>query len=512
MATLTRSTSSPWGKNVRMPPVAPLRGSVKTDVCIVGAGIAGLSVAYELSKAGKKVAVLDDGRIGGGQTSVTTAHLSNAIDCRYFDVERVHGADASRLVASSHTEAINTIERNVRAEQIDCKFERLDGYLFQPPDDTSDIIDRELEAAHKTGVLNVSRVERAPLPDFNTGPCLKFENQAQFHPLKYLAGLARAIHAAGGEIYSPTHAESVEGGSPAHIHAKGGTVTADAVVVATNTPINDLVALHTKQAPYLTYVIGARVPVGVLPHALFWDTADPYHYVRLHQLPKNNGAAFDLVIVGGEDHKSGQADDGDERYLRLEQWARERIPQLGQVEYHWAGQVMESIDGLAYIGRNPRDHDNVFVATGDCGQGMTHGTIAGMLIRDLILGQENPWERIYDPRRITLRAAGPFAKEAINMAAQYTSWLTPGEIDSAESLKPGEGGILRQGLQKVAAYRDPDGKLHQCSAVCPHLGCIVAWNTVEQSWDCPCHGSRFTPEGKVTNGPANSPLTEWSEK
>jgi nitrite reductase/ring-hydroxylating ferredoxin subunit len=330
--------------------------------------------------------------------------------------------------------------------------------------------------------------------------------------MKYLAGMARAICAAGAVIYSPTHVESITGGKSAKIKAKGGTVTAEAVVVDTNTPINDMVAIHTKQAAYMTYVIGARVPVGAIPHALFWDTADPYHYVRLKKLQKTNGQAFDLVIVGGEDHKTGQANDGDERFMHLEHWARERIPSLGQVEHRWGGQVMESIDGLAYIGRNPRDEDNVFIVTGDCGQGMTHGTIAGILIHDLIVGRENAWQKIYDPARITLRAAGPFAKEAINMAAQYTSWLTPGEIDSPDALQPGEAGILRQGLQKVACYRDDEGKLHQRSAVCPHLGCIVAWNTVEQSWDCPCHGSRFTPEGNVTNGPANSPLAEWSDQ
>lgn len=512
MAVATRSSGAPWGKNVRMPPTEPLERDVKTDVCIVGAGIAGMSVAYELLKAGKKVVVLDDGRIGGGQTAVTTAHLSNAIDRRYFRVAQVHGGDAPYLVAQSHTEAIRAIERNSQIEGFDCEFERLDGYLFQPADDSAATIEKEFEATRNIDILDVTKVDRVPLAGVDAGPCLKFAGQGQIHPLKYLAGLARAIKAAGGEIYSPTHAQQIDGGAPARIHTEKGDVTCEAVVVATNTPVNDLVAIHTKQAPYMTYAIGARIPADEFPHALFWDTLDPYHYVRRRPLRKTNGTAYDLVIIGGEDHKTGQADDGKERFAHLEHWARERIPGMQQVEYHWAGQVMESIDGLAYIGRNPHDKDNVFIATGDCGQGMTHGAIAGMLIRDLISGRDNPWEKVYDPRRITLRAAGSFIDESVNVAAQYGAWLSPGEIDSADDLKPGEGAILRRGMHKLAVYRDDQGHVCELSAVCPHMKCIVAWNSVEQTWDCPCHGSRFTPEGNVINGPANSPLPKWSEE
>jgi nitrite reductase/ring-hydroxylating ferredoxin subunit len=267
--------------------------------------------------------------------------------------------------------------------------------------------------------------------------------------------------------------------------------------------VNDLVVVHTKQAPYMTYVIGARVPKNSVTHALYWDTGDPYYYVRLQP---NIDADHDLLIVGGEDHKSGQADDIEQRHPRLEAWAREHFPSMQDVAYRWAGQVMEPVDGLAFIGHNPLDADNVYTVTGDSGNGMTHGTIAGILITDLILGRPNPWTSLYDPGRITLSATGEFAKEAVNMAAQYADWVTGGDVAAIGEIAKDAGAVIRRGATKVAVYRDPTGAVHERSAVCPHLGCIVSWNPAEKTWDCPCHGSRFDKFGDVINGPANVAL------
>jgi len=253
---------------------------MRCDVCVVGAGIAGLSVAYELTKRGKKVVVIDDGKFGNGQTTVTTAHLVNALDRRYESIEKTRGREAARLAAQSHTAAIERVGQISLDEGIACEFERLDGYLFLSPAGDSAILDREFEAARRTGVVRIDRVPRAPLADFDTGPCLRFQGQAQFHPLKYIAGLARSIIYKRGELFSSTHADSIEGGAPARVHTANGTITADAVVVATNTPINDVVAMHTKQAPYLTYAIAGRVSNEVSERALFWDTDEPFHYVR----------------------------------------------------------------------------------------------------------------------------------------------------------------------------------------------------------------------------------------
>lgn len=500
----SQANNSLWMATADTPSQSRLQENIRTDVCIIGAGIAGLTTAYLLAQEGRSVVVLDDGPIGGGMTGRTTAHLTNAFDDRFFEIEKLHGEEGARLTAESHTAAIHKVEEIVRKEQIDCDFARVDGFLFAPPPDDEGLLDKELEAAHRAGLVDVEKVARAPIESFDTGPALRFPRQAQFHPLTYLSGLTRAIRRDGGRLFNETHAKTIEGGEKAYVESSHGpVVTCDVIVVATNTPVNDRVAIHTKQAPYVTYVIGANVAKGSIVQALYWDTIDPYHYLRIQGLKDH-----DVLIVGGEDHKTGQADDCADRYARLEQWTRERFPQAGAIEFRWSGQVMEPADYLAFIGRNPLDSDNVFIATGDSGQGITHGTIAGILLTDLIQGRKNPWEEIYNPSRVTLRAAKEYAGENINVAGQFADYVTAGDIKSVEELKPGQGAIMREGLSKLAVYRDDRGSIHRRSAICPHLGCVVSWNACERTWDCPCHGSKFAAEGRVYNGPANSDLAE----
>jgi glycine/D-amino acid oxidase-like deaminating enzyme/nitrite reductase/ring-hydroxylating ferredoxin subunit len=514
----TAHTESVWMATSHLRARPPLRDDVTADVCVVGAGVAGMTTAYLLSLKGYRVIVIDDGPIASGETQRTTAHLANALDAGYVEIERLHGPDGARLAAESHTAAIDRIEQIVRNEKIECDFERLDGYLFSPDGESFDLLEREFEAARRTGVVAIERVPRAPLEFFDTGPCLRFLNQAQCHPLAYLAGLAQAVEREGGQIANHVHADSIVGGSAARVETRDGPVIrCTAIVVATNTPINDRVAIHTKQAAYLTYVVGLRVPHGAIPRALFWDTEDPFHYVRLQPLTsrepfEQEHDRYDLLIVGGEDHKTGQAADGEERFRRLEAWARLRFPQAQQLEYEWSGQVMASVDRLAYIGRNPLDDDNVYISTGDSGQGMTHGTIAGMMLAELISGNEHPWSRLYDPARKPIRAAATYASENLNVAKQFGDWLTSGDVESEEHIFAGCGAVIRDGLAKIAVYRDPNGRLVRCSAVCPHLKCIVNWNAVEHTWDCPCHGSRFDPYGVVLNGPANRNLDPVENK
>jgi glycine/D-amino acid oxidase-like deaminating enzyme/nitrite reductase/ring-hydroxylating ferredoxin subunit len=482
------------------------------DVCIVGAGIAGMITAYLLARSGASVIVIDDGDIGGGMTERTTAHLSNVLDRRYYELEHLHGQRGARLAADSHTVAIDQIETIVSAEGIDCDFERLNGYLFAAPDSPPDTLERELQAAHRAGLEDVELLDRAPLGSFDLGPCLSFPEQGQFHPLKFISGLARAIERDGGRIFTESHVKTIESGPPAEVlTGNGAIVRSGSVVVATNSPINDLVALHTKQAPYMTYVLGLRVPSDALPRALYWDTADPYHYLRLHRMSDGKTGNTEVLIVGGEDHKTGQEENIEGRYNRLESWTRERIPAAGRVEFRWSGQVLEPIDGLAFIGRNPMDANHIYVASGASGNGMTYGMITGMILDDLIAGRENKWVSLYDPSRKTLRAAGEFAKENLNVVAQYADWVTGGEVDSPDEIVPDGGALVRRGLSKIAAYRDEQGRLHERSATCPHLGCIVAWNGDEKTWDCPCHGSRFDAYGRVINGPANTDLGRVDE-
>jgi glycine/D-amino acid oxidase-like deaminating enzyme len=409
-------TTSVWMQTSAMVSEPHLAGDVRADVCIVGAGIAGLTTAYLLTKEGKRVAVIDDGPTAGGETCRTTAHLVSALDDRFYHLEELHGRDGSRLAAESHAAAIDRIEQIVHAEAIACDFTRLDGYLFVPPGDDQAQLDRELEAAHRAGLTDVVRVARAPLESFDTGSALRFPRQGQFHVLKYLQGLATAAKRAGARIHNGTHAFRFEGGKDARVETDRGVIRADAIVVATNTPVNDRVAVHTKQAPYRTFVIGARVPQGSVARVLLWDTPDPYHYVRIQCIDDGS----DVLIVGGEDHKTGQADDADERFRRLESWTQERFPMAKSFEFQWSGQVMEPVDSLALIGRNPLDHDNVYIATGDSGNGMTHGTIAGMLITDLIVRRQNPGPICTIPRA-RRSARSRTSRQRISMSLHNTS-------------------------------------------------------------------------------------------
>lgn len=316
--TTERADVSIW--SARYARETPLQKNISADVCVVGAGIAGMTTAYLLARAGKSVVVLEKHRIGGGETSHTTAHLSNVLDAGYREIERLHGPKGAQLAAQSHTAAIAQIESIVSEEAIDCDFERLDGYLFLAAGDSPKHLDEELQAARSAGIA-VEQAQGSPLgPKF--GPCLRFPQQAQFHPLKYLAGLARAFKTAGGRIFPETEAKEIQPGKTIKIKTKrSATVSAGAVVVATNTPVNDWVKMHTKQAAYRTYVIGVPVAPDSIPKALYWDTEDPFHYARLHRL-REGGKVRDVLIIGGEDHKTGQDEGVTDRFARLASWGR----------------------------------------------------------------------------------------------------------------------------------------------------------------------------------------------
>jgi glycine/D-amino acid oxidase-like deaminating enzyme len=325
---------SVWLATSRKPVQPELVENIHADVCVVGAGIAGLTVAYLLAREGKSVVVLDKNQIGSGETSNTTAHLSSVIDAGYRTITLRHGARKARLVAQSHTAAIAQIESIVAEEKIDCDFERLDGYLLFPVGQSGKQVQDEWRAAKRAG-LQVKMLKQAPV-GFNFGPCLRFSQQAQFHPMKYLAGLARAIKRLDGRLFGGTEVKEIEGGKTAKIYTKGRpNVSADAVVIATNTPVSDRGKIYAKQEPFRTYVIGAFVPVGSIPRALYWDTEHPFHYVRL-QRTRAHGKQRDLLIIGGEDHRTGQAEGIEGRFARLATWGRQHFPGIKEISF--AGQ------------------------------------------------------------------------------------------------------------------------------------------------------------------------------
>jgi len=502
-----RSTSY-WMHESPVIDAPPLDSNAQCDVVVIGAGMAGLSTAYELARFGRLVIVIDRGGIGNGMTARTTAHLATELDDFYSELIRVRGEDEARLYHDSQKAAVNRIEAICRDENIDADFARIDGYLFAAEETHRADLEEEYQACLKVHVEEVEWADRAPVPGIDTGPALRFGRQGRFHPTKYLRGLAQAILARGGRIYADTaHVSDKESDGGVEITTeRGHVIRASAAVFATNTPTNDKVAIHAKQTPDRTYVIAGRVPKGSVPDALVWDTLEAYHYVRIQPL----GEAEDLLIVGGEDHRTGEANDMDERFERLEAWTRERYPSFTRAEYRWSGQVMETIDFMPFSGRNP-GNTNIYIHTGDSGMGITNAVAGSLTLLPLIIGEDSRYAPLLDPGRKSFTSTasiGEFAREQLGSAKNLVEHVTPGEISSADELQPGEGGLMRKGLTKLAVYKSEDGAVIQRSAVCTHLGCIVHWNSFEKCWDCPCHGSQFAPDGGVLNGPAVRPLSE----
>jgi len=502
----SEGSKSLW-MEVELPSFPSLKENANADVCIVGAGIAGLTCAYTLAKQGKSVIVVEQGSLASGQTARTTAHLTWALDDFFHNIEDIFGEEGARLAAESHNAAIDYMEKIIEEERIDCDWKRVDGYLFVPPGKSKEILKKEFDAIQKTG-MKINKVDRAPFNSFNTGECLQFPKQAQFHILKYIRGLAEAVQKYGGKIYTQTHIKEFQD-DPCQVTTESGAIIqSKAVIVATCTPVNNRFIIHTKQIAYRTYVVGAAIPKGSVPAGLYWDTEDPYHYIRLQDHLSDPN--LEWLIIGGEDHRTGQDQEIAKKYTNLEKWAKERFPMINKFDYHWSGQVFEPLDYLGFIGRNPLDK-NTYIATGDSGNGMTHGTIAGILIPDLIRGRSNPWRSLYEPSRKTLKVALKFLEETAIIGAQYRDWFTAGELNELQLLPSEEGIILRKGLKKIAVFKDKENHIHAHSAFCPHLGGCVRWNSGEKSWDCPCHGSRFDAYGHVITGPANTGLCPCQE-
>ncbi len=499
---MDKASVSLWMADAGLPNYESLGSDLECGVLIVGAGIAGLSTAYMLCQEGVDVIVVDDGGLASGETERTTAHITAVLDSRYSDLEKWHGADAAKLIAESQRAAINVMAEIIERQDIACDFTRKNGYLFLGEGMDREILDHELEAMQRCGFTEVELLPGVPLPFSVARPCLKVPDQAQFNVIHYLRGLIRAIAEKGGKFFCDTHVTSIKEGLPAEVLTDSGhTIRANNVVIATNSPISNLVAIHTKQSAYRSYALCAELPDEVKIDGLFWDTEHPYHYLRTQISYDKN-----YLIVGGEDRKTGRDEEYEVHFDRLEKWCRAFLPELGAVEFTWSGQLYEPVDGIPYIGHDPGHRDNVYVATGFSGVGMTQATVAGMILSDAIMGRSNIYSHIFNPTRKTVATVETYVKANVNVAAQYADHLKNTEI-SEESILPGEGAIICDRGEKLAVYRDDWNQLHRMSAICPHMKAVVRWNPVEKSWDCPAHGSRFDSLGGVIDGPANCDLS-----
>lgn len=508
------AAQSPWNQKALDVKYPPLTSDASADVVVIGAGIAGLSCAYNLAKEGKKVVVLEARTRGAGQTGRTTAHIMTWLDDYFYECESMHGKEKTKVVAQSLRGATDWIERVVREEGIECKFQRLDGYLYphltgesSMPTSATSALKKELDAAVRAGLDDTEWVDLGGGPEVGgIRECLAFKNSAEFHPLMYLEGLAEAVQRHGGKIYEGTKAWKAEADRVETVD--GRTIRCDAHVMATNSPCNHNLAVHARQLPYRSYVVGILIPRDKVKRALYWDTAEPYHYVRFDDWDDKNL----LMIVGGEDHKTGSLWPYDP-YDRLEKYARARWTDAGETVLRWNGQVMEPADMLYLHGHNPLVPDgNDYIITGDSGQGMTGGTIGGIVVSDLILGRKNPWADVYSPSRPPpFKSLLEVAEEGAMTTASFAERVLPVPSPKRD-MEADSGTIVQSGVHKVAVYCDENRQQHAYSAVCPHLGCIVHWNSLEKTFDCPCHGSHFDRFGKVINGPAKGdlqPVPDW---
>ena len=475
------------------------------DIVVVGAGIAGLSTALELARGGRRVSVLDREGVGAGETLRTSAHLASALDERFTALARYHGEEGAKQAAASHTAAIEWIARVARAAENACDFQHVPGFLFSCRKRAEDL-DAERAAAHDAGLQVAMQPEGlAALPAL--GPVLRFERQARIDMGAYTLALATQARDAGVRFHR-AEVTGIRGGHSPEIACRDGRrLTARAVVAATNVPIHDTGATYMKQAAYRSYVVVGRAPKDSIPDALYWDDGDPYHYIRLRKPDEHEDAEVE-VIIGGGDHKTGQ-DDDPTVYARLQAWARAHFPSLTRFTHAWSGQILEPSDGLAFIGADP-DNENVYLVTGDSGNGLTHGTIAAILLGELIAGRDHPWAALYAPGRLNLKSTPTLLRENTNAVAQFRDWLAPSHKAELAQLARGAGVVIRQGVHRVAVYRSGEGALCAHNARCTHLGCVVRWSSEEKSWDCPCHGSRFDARtGAILNGPASEPLAPF---
>jgi len=491
---------SPWQTGLFDQPVnGSLYGTDRYDVLVVGGGITGMTSAVLLQNTGKTVLLVDAHRPGFGTTGGTSAHINTFADTTYKEAESAFGKKGAILFAEAIKEGFKLIKTNIEQYKIDCDYEAKQGYLYAENADQVKQLENVYNGAVAVGVP-VKYTEEVPTP-IKYQKALLFDSQAQFHPLKYLQGLRTAFENAGGKVLENTIIVEVSKSDYGHT-AKAGElkINAESVIYATHIPPN-LTSFNFRCAPYRSYVIAVKLKVKHYPEALVYDMEEPYHYFRTHVIDGQ-----ELLLVGGNDHKTGH-EDPEKAFASLEKYVRKHY-NVSSVKYRWSSQYYIPVDGFPYIGQMPEASTGIYCATGYNGNGMMLGSVAAKILSDLITKKKSVYEKVFSPSRVKpLDGFAEFVKENADVAYHFVAdRLSLKETDSLKRIPKGTGKVVEFDGKKIAAYHDESGELHTLSPVCTHAACIVNWNAAEKTWDCPCHGARFDPNGKVLTGPATKDL------
>ena len=469
------------------------------DVIIVGAGITGITTALLLQRAGKKCLLAEAHNIGFGTTGGTTAHINTLLDTPYSTISKNFGEKDAQLIADGTQQAVALIKSNISDYAIECEFEDHDAYLFAQEDKQNDELQTIVEATNKVGI-QMNYADETPVPVPFTKAAV-VNGQASFHPAKYIYALARAFEQAGGVIMQQCRVTKVEKDEPLTITTSLGTVHATDIIYATHIPpgVN---LLHFRCAPYRSYAIAVTLSDENYPNELAYDMYDPYHYYRTQVI---DGKKY--LIAGGEDHKTAHEENTLMCFDKLEAYLR-KFYNIKEVAFKWSSQYFEPADGIPYIGQLPGHPDHQYVATGFGGNGITFGTLSAIILRDILTNKENPLQEIFDPNRIKPVAGfANFVKESADVVGILAKSVFPAEkLDELADLAYDEARVVKYEGSSLAIYKDIQGGIHAVNPDCTHISCSVAWNSAEKSWDCPCHGSRFSYDGEMLTGPARKDL------